>query len=80
MKKENGKMEDSALDILIESSGNDIRQMINELQLHGKVGNSMSLAESKKLYFHCRLTILGYLQMLKISKQCSILLKQPQRC
>jgi len=42
-------MDESALNILIESSGNDIRQMINELQLHGRC--NLSAMESKEMYF-----------------------------
>ena len=47
---ENAKMDDNALELLIESSGNDIRQMINTLQLQTKTQKSLTFLEAKNQY------------------------------
>jgi len=41
------QMDDNALELLIESSGNDIRQMINTLQLHSTNKTSMTYMQAK---------------------------------
>jgi replication factor C subunit 1 len=48
---EGSKIDDNALEILIESSGNDIRQMINMLQLQSSSHKNMSFMDAKKSLF-----------------------------
>lgn len=45
-------MDDNALELLIQSSGNDIRQMINSLQLQSSAYKGMTYLEAKKRYNH----------------------------
>lgn len=42
-------MEDGTLSVLVESSGNDLRQVLNTLQLQSGAMLGLSLEESKKV-------------------------------
>ncbi len=49
LKKEGRSMEDGTLSVLVESSGNDLRQVLNTLQLQSGAMLGLSLEESKKV-------------------------------
>jgi DNA-binding MurR/RpiR family transcriptional regulator len=48
--KEGKSLHDGVLNLIIESSGYDIRQVINSIQLQSKYDH-LSLSESKKMYY-----------------------------
>lgn len=50
LEKEGKTLNEGLLNLLIESSGNDIRQVINSIQLQSKCNSNLTLAESKKMY------------------------------
>ena len=47
LEKEKIKMDDNALELLIQCSGNDIRQMVNTLQLQSTVNKGMTYLQAK---------------------------------
>ena len=49
LKSEGATMEESMLNMLIESSGNDVRQIINSLQLQVTMAADLTPAERKKM-------------------------------
>ena len=49
LKSEGATMEESMLNMLIESSGNDVRQIINSLQLQVTRAADLTPAERKKM-------------------------------
>ncbi|MDR3547997.1 MAG: AAA family ATPase [Candidatus Pacebacteria bacterium] len=51
LEAEKVKFDDNALDLLIESSGNDVRQMINSLQLQCVTRKTMTFLEAKDQYW-----------------------------
>ncbi len=50
LRKEKATIDDTTLNFLIETSGNDLRQMINTLQLYSKSVSGISTAECNKRY------------------------------